>query len=275
VGAVSADVSSDTMRKLTKEQLKTLGYSELREIRSPTARPVPDEKSFIIQMVDSSFKPYGIYVAEQAVVTALKLLPNPNTLSLNSSKIVNRYQTMTRWVEEYWGDQIDTVTFSGSTYSFFAYENNGGSTPNVGLTVEHRNKTKAYEMLRELATFFTYNGCLYQDSMGYDYSSPITRAFLEDKTNKYFTVRHPRTGMIKERLYVNLYYDYFSLLGYFDTFDVIEESGTPYRMTYNANFKAERTKWHQGTLARLGPSVVGTNQQSVPEIAIPLINDVG
>lgn len=219
---------------------------EEQEIR-PNLRRLPNERPFYIQMVDSDLRSHGI-VIDDILITSIRLAPNPSTLTINSAKIVNRYHTMTRWVEVHWGDEIDTITFSGSTFSFFGHEITG--LGNTGLTLKGRQKTKAYQYIRELSKIFKYNGAIYQDSATFNDSEATTKFLQNNFLSSDMKLRHPRVGMIKERLYLNMFFDYVSFVGRFETFDIIEDSSNPFQFTYNAVFKAERTKYHQGTIAR-------------------------
>jgi hypothetical protein len=68
---------------------------------------------------------------------------------------------------------------------------------------------------------------------------PAVNDFLNN--NPEFRTNHPRKGMIKERLYIKLNYDYLILYGRFESFDVIEDSTVPFKFKYSAIFKSERT----------------------------------
>jgi hypothetical protein len=235
---------------IQKVRLESSDISRFIEIRPPIRR-LPNETPMYIEMIDSNYQPCAIQVSDGSIIQALRLAPNPDSMIINSSKIVSKYNTMTRWVETHWGDELDTITFSGSTFSFMAYKS-GSSSP--GLTVVNRQTTDAYIMLKELIRFYRTNGSLYQDSGTYvpenetsfetanQYSPSVV--FL----NKYpeFKSRHPRESMIRERLYLRITFDFVSFVGYFETFDFIEDSSSPYRFTYSAIFKSERTKFILG-----------------------------
>ena len=246
------DESKALMRKVSNADL---GLKEEREIRPYLRRP-PNEIPMFLRMIDSSMQPYGIAMSDGLVATSLRMSPNPESITINSAKMVNRYQTMTRWVEEHWGDEIDVISLTGSSFSFFGYAINGRFP---GLLTESRNLTPAYRYLKELQTFFTFDGFVIQDSRTYEGSVGSLRAdgfvsqavsdFLSDRDNQNFVNNHPREGLVKERLYVNLAFDYLSCMGYLDTFDISEDSTSPFRMTYTIVFKSEKTVWNQGSLA--------------------------
>lgn len=246
------DESRAVMRKVPNS---VLGITAEREIR-PNLRRLPNETPMFLRMVGSDMQPYGIVVSSGWAVTALKICPNPESLSINSAKVVNRYQTMTRWVEEHWGDEIDVVNLSGSTFSFFGYGINGKYP---GLIAESRSLTESYKWLKELSRLFSVDGFIMQDNRVYEGSvgslrtdgfvSAAVEEFLLDPDNKPFVDNHPREGLPKERLYMNLVFDYVSCYGYLDTFDISESASSPYRMTYTLVFKSEKTEYRQGSFS--------------------------
>jgi hypothetical protein len=223
--------------------------SSIVEYQPPYVRRLPEENAMILDMVDSNMKPVLIEFQDGARLDSLKLTPNPDTLSISSSKLVNRYNTMTRWVEEHWGDDLDSVSFSGSTYSFNMAFNSNQYT---GLTSVYRNESEAYKFIKSLVDIYRTNGYLYQEcnaysmtnspaneSEAYDYAM-VNRFLLQ---NPSFINNHPRHGMIRERLYNRISFDYVTLLGYFESFDVIEDATVPFRIMYNTIFKSEKTIW--------------------------------
>lgn len=244
------DESRAVMRKVPNS---VLGPTAEREIR-PALRRLPNETPMFLRMVDSDFQPCGIVMSSGWTVTALKICPNADTVAINSAKVINRYQTMTRWVEDHWGDEIDVVNLSGSTFSFFGY---GLSGRFPGLVAENRRLTESYKWLKELSRLFMVDGIILQDSHVYEGSvgnlrnagfvSGAVEQFLSDEDNQRFKDNHPREGLAKERLYMNLDFDYVSCFGYLDTFDIAESSTSPYRMTYTMVFKSEKTVYRQGS----------------------------
>lgn len=222
------------------------------EIRPPYVRKVPNELPMIIDWVDSNIKPVLIEHQDGSKIVALKLTPNPDTMVISSSKIVNRYNTMTRWVEEHWGDDLDSISFSGSTYSFHAQVS--GNTYS-GLTSVSRNYSEAYWLLKTLVDIYRTNGFLYQEPNGYSITNSPAGAqeeFDYTMVNRYLLQNpqainnHPRHGMIRERLYNRISFDYVTFLGYFESFDITEDVSNPFRLLYSTVFKAEKTIWTVG-----------------------------
>lgn len=266
---------------MQKVPLGQIGLDKPREI-SPNIRRKSNWIPFYIQMVDRNFNSVGIALSSGIVISSLKLTPTPDSLNINSVKMINRYNTMTRWVEDHWGDEIDTISFSGSSYSFMAQ--NIENIPNVGLTNKYRRHTKAYELMREMQKIFHYNGIVFQDEKTYEgvgnlfqgnlglFGSDLTATdrFLIDPTNRFFKNRHPRRGLAKERLYINIYFDFMSAIGFFESFDIMEDETNPHRLTYSFVFKAEHIKWIQGSKASLSkdlliPTNVDTSATQTPD----------
>jgi hypothetical protein len=190
------------------------------------------------EMVDSTGALQGVQFQGNYIET-LKLTPNPDTLTVTSGKKITRSMAMTGWVEEHWGDDIDTISLSGSTFSFFTLDN--------GLTNEFRDQTAAYAFIKELIYYYQVNGCIYQGSDDYEASDSLSvKEFMYN--NPEFVNNHPRKGMMKERLYIKMYYDYLTLFGRFETFDIIEDASVPFRLKYNIIFKAERTLYNLDTI---------------------------
>jgi len=192
-----------------------------------------------VDIVDKHGNRKDIIGMNGRVISALKLNTSPDALSINSAKIVNRFQTLTRWVEEHWGEEMDQVTWSGNTFAFI----NTVSDEGRGLSVQSRDLTSPYQELRHFADVAMNNGCVYQPDRIEEGTDP--RSFFVADSDKYLLSlkSHPRAGMMKERLYIRVIHDYVQFWGYFESFDVIESADNPFSMKYNVSFKAERTEW--------------------------------
>ena len=226
------------------------GNYYIEEIRPPYLRRTPKERPIIIEMIDSNNKEVMIELQDASLITALKLAPNPESLTINANKIVSKYNTMTRWVEEHWGDNPDMINMSGSTYSFCAMTQEGTYS---GLTNARRDSSVAFKYLKSLVTFFRTNGNLYQESNVYALNNPIDVDGLDydySVTNKYLIDNydsrnnHPRHGMLRERNYIRMKFDFVTFIGFFESFDITESSSSPFRLTYNLSFKSEKTIWN-------------------------------
>jgi hypothetical protein len=161
---------------------------------------------------------------------AVRLLINPSSLNINMTKIIIRGQTMTGWVEEHWGEELDTISFQGLSAAFVSggsyttYDAGrmnpmlqAGNQPRMGLTTKHREDSLSYKNMKELVKIFSTNGLVYDSD-----------------------------GFVAKRYYIQITYDYGCYRGYFESFDITEEASNPFRFNYTVTFKAERTVYKIG-----------------------------
>lgn len=171
-------------------------------------------------------------------VTSLKLNTSPASLIVNGSKKINRTQTLTRWVEEHWGDELDQISFGGTTFSFLDYK-----VGMRGLDVESRELTEPFKELRHLVDIYKTNGCVYQGQRIERGMAPREFFNYLEPTLSRVVKRHPRSGMMKKRIYIKLSCDFAIMIGYFDSFDVVEQADKPHSLEYQVSFKSEHTIW--------------------------------
>lgn len=176
--------------------------------------------------------------ADGGYVTSLKLNMSPASLVINSAKKINRYQTLIRWVEEHWGDEMDQITFNGSSFSFLDFK-----TSSSGLCVDSRNMTEPYRELRHLADLYKTNGIIYQGSELAEGEKSRDFFNVGDPANPYVVRTHPRAGMVRSRLYIRLRCYFAEFVGYFESFDITESSDKPFSLNYHISFRSEHTKW--------------------------------
>lgn len=219
------------------------------------SRRRPQADFFTVEMITPSLdgtepRRVDLEVAEGRVVTSLQLNMSPASLVVNAAKKVNRYQTLVRWVEEHWGDEMDQLSFSGTSFSFLDFKTDGGQ----GLCVSSRNLSEPYKELQHLVDLYTTNGLAYQDKdiplvkdpqTGMLTSSVQRRTFFNmgDPANPYTVGTHPRAGMAKYRLYIRMRCYFAEFIGYFESFDVTESADKPFSLGYNVSFRSEHTKW--------------------------------
>lgn len=212
------------------------------------ARRRPEGDYFLVEMV----APTGVMGRPERVdiegpegvkISSLKLNMSPASLVINGSKIISRTQTLTRWVEEHWGDEMDMVNFNGSTFAFIRFpgeeEKVGG-----GLCVESRGMTEPFKELQHLVNIYKMNGAVYQQEK-IDDKNEVPREFFNyaNPTQPQVVRRHPRVGFIKQRLYIRIRCDFAEFIGFFESFDVTEDASSPYALNYNVSFKSEYTRW--------------------------------
>lgn len=188
-------------------------------------------------------------------ILGIRLMINPASVSVNLAKIINRTQTMVGWIEDHWGEEIDTVTLQGSSAAFVI------GSPSLAQAGRAAVSQAADPYKAEArADFYSYLGV-----PEYNLITPTTRRMLE--TEPGLTVAQRRTtmsyrefkrlieifttngcifdnqGFVQERRYIRISYDYASYLGYFESIDLNEDANTPFRFTYTITFKSERTQY--------------------------------
>ena len=233
-------------------------------IRADYGNPVP-KIPIIIAMIDSdgAVKEIPLKVMpftdfEQAalaesgvninteVIYGIELMINPTSMSTNISKLVGRSQTMTNFVEDHWGEEIDTITLQGLTASFVTGGNdiysirlNNNNSPTqaylqqtagsvqsrslngygsgihddeIGLTTSQRRKSVSYRHFKRLLDLFRVNGCFFDTF-----------------------------GLVSKRYSIMISYGREAYRGYFESIDVTETAENPFRFQYTLTFKSQET----------------------------------
>jgi hypothetical protein len=207
----------------------------------------PDGDFFMVDMVAStetagSPRRVDIDGPNGQKISSLKLNMSPQSLVVNAAKKINRVQTMIRWAEEHWGDEMDQISFSGSTFAFIHFPK-AGEKAGGGLCVDSRNLTAPFQELQHLVNIYKTNGAVYQEEELGANEQPREFFNYGDPSRPILLRRHPRAGFIKYRLYIRLRCDFAEFIGYFESFDITEDASSPFKLSYKASFKSEFTKW--------------------------------
>jgi hypothetical protein len=214
-------------------------YPTLRNSEPPTsygAAPWALGFNTTVVLIDSAGDGVDIPSPSGGYIKSLKLSMSPDTLSTSHSKVVNRYQTLTRWVEEHWGDEIDGLSFSGTTFGFL--------TKDGYLLTPDRRDTAAYKELQHLVDIYKLNGGVYQEANRFGEKRSYRTFYAPDRADPVRQlVAHPRAGMLRTRLYVKLAFDFAEFIGYFESFTVDEDADHPLSLKYSVSFKSEKTTW--------------------------------
>ncbi len=201
----------------------------------------PGNVKFYVTTVDS--KGFNIsYKIRGRTFLGLTLSINPTTLSLNLAKIINRNQTMSGWVEDHWGEELDTVTFQGSSAAFIW----GGpqkKTPLNQTTFEIQKTFNDYINQPDLGVdepvgMGDHSGLTVKrrrETLSYDEFRKIIHLMNSNAAN--FDTR----GLINNRYLIEMGYDYAAYRGYFESLDVTEDAEQPFKFIYTATFKVEKT----------------------------------
>lgn len=210
---------------------------------------------FIIAIIDSNgilqtipFPPQEGLAPEDRIY-GIELMINPQSLTSNYSKIINRTPTMTSFIEEHWGEELDTISFQGYTAAFVTGGNDiyslslnessptkkfltnpgpraelfntlgisggvgmGVQDNEIGLTVSKRKNSVSYSQFKRLIEIIRINGCLF-DTL----------------------------GRVSKRYYIMLSYGNTAYKGFFESIDITETAISPYRMQFTVTFKSEET----------------------------------
>lgn len=238
-GTLSTSASSSSYIPALESNLYNFGVK----------RP-PDRMKFYVHTVNENGEPF-IYNVNGLAIAGLILTINPASVSLNASKIINRTPTMSGWVEDHWGEELDTITFQGSTGAFIwndpkeivptnikapltdtpqqirdvfnKLENitdmgtvaPQGTGQHSGLAVEQRRSTATYKEFRHFIQLMNGNGATFDIY-----------------------------GLVSGRLYIQITYDYAQYRGYFESFDITESADSPFKFTYTVTFKSEKTMYN-------------------------------
>jgi len=125
---------------------------------------------------------------------------NPQNLGCNYTQLINRKRTLGGFIEEHWGEQLDTLSASGKTGQFIGQS---------GLTSAERRKTEAFKNFENLIAIYRNNGSLFHES----------------------------TGKIIAQGWVVMNYDNCIYRGYFENFSISEIADKQFELSYNFTFK--------------------------------------
>lgn len=151
----------------------------------------------------------AINIVEDIYSSSILLPPlyfqiNPQTFNIAYAKKIHRYQTFSAYVEEYWGDELDTISCEGSTGAFISKD--------FGLDTIGRAKTEPYFKFQDVLDVYRNNGNVY-DNRG----------------------RVIRKGKIV------VFFDPGTYYGFFENFSYTENASSPFRFTFNFTFKVQKS----------------------------------
>lgn len=129
---------------------------------------------------------------------------NPQTWNHSYKKIITRTQTLGAYIEEYWGDELDTISATSTTGGFI--------TQDHGYTTFFRTESKPYQKFQDILDIYNNNGNVYD-----------------------------ARGTIVKKGAILMYYDEGSYVGFFESFNYSEDSLNPYRFTFDFTFKITKS----------------------------------
>lgn len=152
---------------------------------------------------------------------------------------------MTAWVEDHWGEELDTVTLQGSTAAFVVGAKSLAGLSNNGLP---KNIDLGGQLLQTTANQSNLTPTISPEQFGLTtYFRPYSVSYQEMK-NILTAMRTNGArfdtnglGLVTARYFVRLSFDLGVFDGYLESFDVTEDAASPFRFTYTITFKSEKT----------------------------------
>lgn len=144
------------------------------------------------------------FISPTVILPPLYMHINPSTFSMSFQKKINRTQTFDAFLEEYWGEELDTITSSGSTGGFIL--------PDTGLTNVHKTETEPYFKFQDLIDLYRNNGNVYDE-----------------------------VGRVVRKGHIVLSFDKGTYFGYFESFNYTEDADIPYRFVFDFTYKVEKS----------------------------------
>jgi len=144
------------------------------------------------------------------VIPDLTMMINPQNLETAMQQIVTETRTLGGFIQEFWGEQLTTLSASGRTAMFYS---------DSGLTVNDAKDSEAYQNFIRLVNIYKNNGKVYADSS-------ITSTRITSVGTVIMT-------------YSEKQYE-----GFFESFDLKELPDKPYTLDYDFSFKVTRMLGH-------------------------------
>jgi len=216
---------------------------------------------FIIAMIDSNgtlqtipFPPQeGVVTQEQ--IYGVELMINPQSLSNNLSKMVSRTQTMTAFVEDHWGEELDTITFQGFTAAFVTgggqdiyntRNSQGSNTPVNDYLLNTSTRSELYGAVGVPGPFNGKGSGVKDDEVGITTSKRRESLSFHQFKRLVDIIRingcfFDTFGRISKRYYIMLSYGNVAYRGFFESIDITENATDPFRFQFTVTFKSEQT----------------------------------
>lgn len=141
---------------------------------------------------------------KEVVVPSLQLHVNPSSLTMSYRKNISRSRTRGGFVEEHFGDELDTLQINASTGTFFSFES--------GTSTLDRHRTLAMVNFQEILALYRNNACVYDSK-----------------------------GVVISQGFVTITWDTYKFNGQFSNFSWEETAESPFRYIFNFNFEVHRT----------------------------------
>ena len=157
--------------------------------------------------------PISWSVKGDSSVPSLTMLVNPGNLDVTYAPVITETRTLGGFVQEYWGEQLTTLSATGKTAMFVDAES--------GLTNKDQRSTESYQHFMSLLNIYKNNGKGYSTT----FDTVPTRA---------------NPSKLTSFGYVTMIFDKRQYDGYFETFSHTEDATMPFNLEYSFTFKVMR-----------------------------------
>jgi hypothetical protein len=168
--------------------------------------------------IPADFIPFSISLYDielNSDLISLTMMINPKDILYGQSHVFNNSYTREGWVTSLWGNQQLTITGSGVTAGFYY----STQTAQGGLTNFYRKNSISFLNLLSIVSFFKNNGYYFMDGE----ENPT---IFKDGTSRVINVMD----------IIRVSYDGSDYLGSFNSFTLIDDALSPYKMEYNFEF---------------------------------------
>jgi len=141
---------------------------------------------------------------KEVIVPTIELHISPTSLTFSYRKNITRSRTRGGFVEEHFGDELDTLQVNASTGGFFSLIN--------GVNISQRSKTLAMINFQEILSLYRNNACVYNDK-----------------------------GIVISQGFISISWDKYVFTGQFVNFSWEEVAEKPFNYNFNFNFEVHRT----------------------------------
>jgi len=236
-------------------------------VRQSQANPVK-KIPIIVTMVDSNgtfreipfrYLPFtsGAEVIPGDIIYGVELIVNPASMSTNIAKLIGRTQSMSSWVEDHWGEEIDTITLQGNTASFITGGSKELDETNLKAsdpyTIRLTGGSLTQKFLNDEAT--APNKRLPSSGIGMGIHDNEIGLTVSQRRATVSYVQFKRLvdlfrfngcmfddfGLVKGRYFVVISYGRQAYKGFFESIDVTEIAENPFRFQYTITFKSQET----------------------------------
>lgn len=155
---------------------------------------------------------------------------NPQNLDTSYTPLINETRTLGGFVEEFWGEDLTTISASGFTSMFF--DEKKGMTNEFEKTeaIVGAKTTKQLSGFLALVNLYKMNGKFYANGVN-DLKDP------DSNLNAYKS----NPNKIYKMGSVYMYYSGISYKGFFETFEFKEQAEKPFFFEYSFSFKVLKT----------------------------------